>query len=980
MKHKLVLRSGILLLIGMIGLTLWGNGRLPVKADDGNQKIPWVDPALLAKSKTSEPLDFLIYFEEQADLSAAYALSWEERGWFVYETLAALSASSQAKVLAYLAEQGAPYEAFWIQNVIAVQSSTAETLVGLLNYAEIEALLSIPQVFLGSQIEEEWIGTKPAAVAGVSANLAQIKADQAWSQGDLGTGVVLGAIDTGARFTHEALVESYRGNLGVETFSHHYHWWDAVNGQDEPYDDHGHGSHVVGIMAGGAGSGDAIGVAPGAGWIACKAISASGFAWGNDLIKCGQFLAAPTNLSGENPNPNLRPQAVNNSWGDCGRAYNAWYQGVIDAWVAMGIYPVFANGNNSNCGYGSPSGLNTVGNPARSHNVTSVGSTGRSDGQYAPHSNWGPTDDANAFHNQGYPTIKPEVVAPGVDILSAVGSDDRAYAALSGTSMAAPHVTGLIALMWGSAKCLLGDVAATTDLILETAHPIPYDTGQGDEGPDFVPNHATGWGEIDAQAAVNAARSYCAGGYLDGHVVDNENQQPVTGALVDATLQGEPISSASALTDEDGHYRIYVNSATHYTLTASAHGYHPVAVGDVLVDAAGGTTTTHFHLMPKSNLMTFTGTVTDGNGHGYPLYARITLESGNYSQAVYTNPFDGRFQVTVYDDLAYDLNISAMVPGYQPLLAKGIVLGDQPESLRYALEITAGCEAPGYTSRNLLAESFDSQKLPPGWEVWDHAGAGVIWEFEDQSERSNLTGGSGGFAMVDSDYPGPLDVDVSLVTPPLDFSDESTVILSFSQDFFSYQGNLDEIADVDVYVGGEWYNVLRQTEDQGEPARQSLDISELAAHQPYVRVRFHYYNANAEWWWQVDNVQIGSHECALVDGGLLAGFITDDHSGEPLVGAVVSNSQARGVSSATPVDPGLPDGFYWMFQPMLENPQVIAVKTAKSLYLSGLADVELRHDEVTRYDVTLVSYWNHLELVFNKLLSLILGFVNGERG
>ena len=211
-----------------------------------------------------------------------------------------------------------------------------------------------------------------------------------------------------------------------------------------------------------------------------------------------------------------------------------------------------------------------------------------------------------------------------------------------------------------------------------------------------------------------------------------------------------------------------------------------------------------------------------------------------------------------------------MVPGYQPVLAQGIVLGDQPESLHYTIEITAGCEAPGYASSNLLAEGFDSRKLPPGWEVWDHAGTGVTWGFEDQSERSNQTGGSGGFAMVDSDYHGSLDVDVSLVTPPLDFLDESTVMLSFSQNFFSYQGNRDEIADVDVYVGGEWYNVLRQTENQTGQSHPLLDISELAAHQPYVRVRFHYYNASAEWWWQIDNVQIGSHECALVPGGLLA--------------------------------------------------------------------------------------------------------------
>jgi len=119
---------------------------------------------------------------------------------------------------------------------------------------------------------------------------------------------------------------------------------------------------------------------------------------------------------------------VNNSWGDCGQEYDPWFADVVDGWLAAGVYPVFSNGNASNCGYPAPPGLNTVGNPARYGNVTGVGSSGEQNGQYATHSNWGPTDNLDIINPvDTFANMKPQVLAPGVSIRSSVPTSDTSY-------------------------------------------------------------------------------------------------------------------------------------------------------------------------------------------------------------------------------------------------------------------------------------------------------------------------------------------------------------------------------------------------------------------------------------------------------------------------------------------------------------------------------------------------------------------------
>jgi subtilisin family serine protease len=98
--------------------------------------------------------------------------------------------------------------------------------------------------------------------------------------------------------------------------------------------------------------------------------------------------------------------------------------------------------------------------------------------------------------------IKPDITAPGVDILSSL--PDGTYGANSGTSMAGPHVVGVVALIWSAQPKLIGDIDATEQLIIETAQPYEGDTSMGCFSGG-TPNNAYGYGVVDVYSAVKKA-------------------------------------------------------------------------------------------------------------------------------------------------------------------------------------------------------------------------------------------------------------------------------------------------------------------------------------------------------------------------------------------------------------------------------------------------------------------------------------------
>ncbi|KAH9111850.1 hypothetical protein AeMF1_013719 [Aphanomyces euteiches] len=237
-----------------------------------------------------------------------------------------------------------------------------------------------------------------------------------------GTGAVVGSIDTGALYTHEAIKDNWRSELG---------WFDPYNGTSLPWDNFGHGTHTIGTMVGSKG----IGVAPGAKWIACMGLYVGGGDF-NNILKCAQFMLCPTKPDGTGADCKKGPHVINNSW-DSGDGFNPWFEDAVAAWRAAGIIPVFSNTNDGPaCG--------TVGSPGGYRNVIGVGAIGSYDNEpnlLAYFSSKGPE------LNNGAAYVKPDVSAPGFFTLSADIISDSSYIEEGGTSMAAPHVAGVVAIL-----------------------------------------------------------------------------------------------------------------------------------------------------------------------------------------------------------------------------------------------------------------------------------------------------------------------------------------------------------------------------------------------------------------------------------------------------------------------------------------------------------------------------------------------------
>lgn len=158
------------------------------------------------------------------------------------------------------------------------------------------------------------------------------------------------------------------------------------------------------------------------------------------------------------------------------------------------------------------------------------------------------------------------------------------------------------------------------------------------------------------------------------------------------------------------------------------------------------------------------------------------------------------------------------------------------------------------TTVTILAESFESGALPTSWSLEPNS-APITWSFNNPGGRENNTGGRNQFAILDSDKAGNGAVDASMVTPGLNLAGYTKITLRFNSDFRYYDGGAAEKIAVDIETAPQtWQTLWSRTAEERGPKTVDVDLTPHAG--GTHRLRFRYYDADYDWWWQVDEVQV----------------------------------------------------------------------------------------------------------------------------
>ncbi|WP_275007016.1 S8 family serine peptidase [Promicromonospora iranensis] len=487
----------------------------------GPQAAPLIDPAdkftagATRAFASDDTADFWLRFAEKPDLSAAEGItSWSERGDYVYETLLAAAEASQKDAVAELEEAGTRYTSYWATNAIFVEGGSLDLATDLAADAQVLEVRPTTHYEAPEPVEAKAAPNEAEAAAEAAAEptwgVAAINADDLWAQGITGEGIVVAGIDTGVDTAIDSVKAQYRGDGGSDD----YNWYDAAGiGQPSPGDTaaNGHGTHTMGSMVGGTVWWNQVqhqfGVAPGAEWIATNGCAAG--CMDRALIRSGQWILAPTRADGTRPDTAKRPHIVNNSWGSRLPSTDPFMEDIITAWEAAGIFATFSAGNMGE------DGCQSSGSPGSRQASYAVGAFTES-GRIAPYSARGTGQDG---------IVKPDIAAPGDNVFSALPGGHMGI--LSGTSMAAPHVAGAVALLWDAVPELVGNVQATRAILDGSAEDMS-NTSCGGTADD---NNVWGEGRLDVLAAYDLAQA---------QAFDTTTVPTISG---DEYLVGEPLTA-----------------------------------------------------------------------------------------------------------------------------------------------------------------------------------------------------------------------------------------------------------------------------------------------------------------------------------------------------------------------------------------------------------------------------------------------------
>lgn len=437
-----------------------------------------------------EMLSVSVVLHARADLSFARGLERKQRPAAVVTALQATAEASQQPLrtlLGRLEDHGEvdEFETFWVVNGATVTAS-ADAIAAIAQLPSVESIDLQPELAaLGSYSPSS---TEP--------NLEVVGAPDLWAQGITGEGVVVATLDSGV-FLHTDVAESYRGGANS--------WFDPYGEHEAPFDSDGHGTATMSVIVGRDGGGSAIGMAPDAQWITAKIFDDSGNATSSAIHEAFQWLLDP---DGDPATPDT-PDVVSNSWAVGSAGCDTTFQQDLAALRAAGILPVFAAGN---AGPNSSSSRS----PGNLPEAFSVGAVNNNDTIYSSSSR-GPSSCSGD-------TLFPDMVAPGVSIKVA-DYVDGFYWYATGTSIAAPHVAGALALLLEQRPNLTAGQQET--LLIAGAVDL------GTPGPDTT----FGSGRLDVKASSDA---------------ETPNLPPVASFSVSKGKKGMFDFDATASFDPDG--------------------------------------------------------------------------------------------------------------------------------------------------------------------------------------------------------------------------------------------------------------------------------------------------------------------------------------------------------------------------------------------------------------------------------------------
>jgi hypothetical protein len=527
----------------------------------------------------------LVVMSEQTDI---HSLDWElheakasidVRNRIVLTTLQERARRTQADLLASLDADKANgrilgFHSHWLVNGVMV-TGTVDAIRELAQRHDVERIEAdlIVELIEPIQSEKEVPAGKDSRGIGMTPGVQAVNAPQVWNDlGIDGSGVVVGILDTGVDGNHPALAARWRGLFADPSEC----WIDAAGLGDTsfPVDQHYHGTHVMGTITGLAAD-DTIGVAPGALWIASNVINMSaGGAFDNAVITSLEFMANP---DGDVNTIIDLPAVVQNSWGvnenfsgyyDCD---SRWWD-AIDACEAAGVCLTWSAGNEGPGGTSLRSPADRAASPT---NCFSVGSTIPTEPYtISDFSSRGPSGCGGEF------AMKPEICAPGSDIYSAQPGGGYQY--LSGTSMAGPHVAGVVALMKASNPNI--DVITIKEVLMATAIDL------GTPGEDNTYGH----GFIDAYQAVLGVMGGI--GSVEGVITDSGTGLPLEGVKVQKV---------------GGYNLAYTNASGYFSMTMpigdiqlamTKFGYGDATANVTILEDQTVDASTPLYLLPSSTL------------------------------------------------------------------------------------------------------------------------------------------------------------------------------------------------------------------------------------------------------------------------------------------------------------------------------------------------------------------------------------------